>query len=116
MDKKKISYELKERLLLLCRELDISPNKLSLDSGMSRDYIRQMKDFASADFLRYIHRTYPSVNLIWLITGDGEMYYTNTENADVSLLIRMLADERDKNKELSERIHTLEEELANIKA
>lgn len=116
MDKKTISYELKDRLLLLCRELDISANKLSTDSGMSRDYIRQMKDYASAEFLRYIYRNYPQVNLIWLITGDGDMFVKTSSNEDISLLIRMLADERDKNKELTERIQKLEEELATIKA
>lgn len=73
MAEKKINYEIRERVLQVCRYLDVSPNKLSQDSGMSREYIRLMKDYANADFLRYIFRTYPDIDIVWLITGEGEM-------------------------------------------
>ena len=59
MRSKKVNTELKARMLQICSELGVSPNKLSEDSGMSREYIRQMKEYVAADLLRYIHRTYP---------------------------------------------------------
>ena len=40
MRTKKVNTELKERMLKICSELGISPNKLSEESGMSREYIR----------------------------------------------------------------------------
>lgn len=84
-------------MLKICSELGISPNKLSEESGMSREYIRQMKEYIAADLLRYISRNYPSINLVWLITGDGEMK-NESSTQDVSLLIKMLNEEREKTK------------------
>lgn len=114
MGNNKTNSELKERMLQICAELGLSANKLSEDSGMSREYIRQMKDYISPEILRYISRTYPHINLIWLITGDGDIIKANGE--EVSLLIRMLNEEREKNKYLSEKVSQLEEELKKIKS
>lgn len=108
--------ELKERMLLICTELGLSANKLSEDSGMSREYIRQMKDYISPEMLRYISRTYPHINLMWLITGDGNMLVNKTNDEDVSLLIKMLNEEREKNKNLTNKIAQLEAELNKIKS
>lgn len=76
----KTNSTIKDRCLLLCNYLGISASKLSQDSGMNREYIRLMKDFANADFLRYIHRTYSQIDIVWLITGDGEMIKKNNNN------------------------------------
>lgn len=111
MAEKKTNREIKERVLLVCNHLGISANKLSQDSGMSREYIRLMKDFANADFLRYIYRTYPQIDLVWLITGEGEMIKKNEETGNVSLLIKMLNDEREKVKKLEAEIAKLKEEF-----
>lgn len=115
MRTKKVNTELKERMLKICSELGISPNKLSEESGMSREYIRQMKECIAADLLRYISRNYPSINLVWLITGDGEMK-NESSTQDVSLLIKMLNEEREKNQALQNQINELEAKLKEIKA
>lgn len=115
MRTKKVNTELKERMLKICSELGISPNKLSEESGMSREYIRQMKEYIAADLLRYISRNYPSINLVWLITGDGEMK-NESSTQDVSLLIKMLNEEREKNQALQNQINELEAKLKEIKA
>lgn len=111
MDEKKNNSAIKERCLLVCNYLGISASKLSQDSGMNREYIRLMKDFANADFLRYIHRTYPDIDIVWLITGEGEMIKKNEETGNVSLLIKMLNDEREKVKKLEAEIAKLKEEF-----
>lgn len=113
MGNKKSNSELKERMLQICAELGLSANKLSEDSGMSREYIRQMKDYISPEMLRYISRTYPHINLIWLITGDGDIV-NKANGEEVSLLIRMLNEEREKNKYLSDKVAQLEEELKKL--
>lgn len=115
MRTKKVNTELKERMLKICSELGISPNKLSEESGMSREYIRQMKEYIAADLLRYISRNYPSINLVWLITGDGDMK-NESSTQDVSLLIKMLNEEREKNQALQNQINELEAKLKEIKA
>ena len=115
MRTKKVNTELKERMLKICSELGISPNKLSEESGMSREYIRQMKEYIAADLLRYISRNHPSINLVWLITGDGEMK-NESSTQDVSLLIKMLNEEREKNQALQNQINELEAKLKEIKA
>lgn len=111
MAENKTNSAIKERCLLVCSYLGISASKLSQDSGMNREYIRLMKDFANADFLRYIHRTYPQIDLVWLITGEGEMIKTCEETGNISLLIKMLNEEREKVKKLEAEITQLKEEL-----
>ena len=51
MGTKRVNSDLKVRMLQICEALGVSPNKLSEDSGMSREYIRQMKDNISSDLL-----------------------------------------------------------------
>ena len=102
-------------MLKICSELGISPNKLSEESGMSREYIRQMKEYIAADLLRYISRNHPSINLVWLITGDGDMK-NESSTQEVSLLIKMLNEEREKNQTLQNQINELKAKLKEIKA
>lgn len=115
MGTKRVNSDLKLRMLQICEALGVSPNKLSEDSGMSREYIRQMKDNISSDLLRYIIRMNKQINLIWLLTGEGNMI-NEAPSEEMSLLVRMLNEEREKNKILLEKIENLEKDLARFKA
>lgn len=77
MEKELNTGTIRERMKQICILKGITANKLSLDLGMSRDYIRTIRENYSVDLLRKINGIYPDINLMWLITGDGPMVVDN---------------------------------------
>lgn len=80
--------------------------------GKSRDYIRQLGSSITSDCLQYIYRTYPDIDIIWIITGDGTMVKTAQEdNEDFTILLRLYEQERSLNLQLSQENERLKKEL-----
>lgn len=113
MGKEKEHSEIWERMMQVCEYIKVSPNKLSLDMGKSRDYIRQLGPYITSDCLQYIHRNYPQLNLIWIITGEGsietEKNANNEEKNNLTILLRLYEQERELNMKLSKEINNLRE-------
>lgn len=98
----------------LCNHINLSPNKLSQDMGKSRDYIRQLGTSITSDCLQYIYRTYPEIDIIWIITGDGTMVKTAQEdNEDFTILLRLYEQERSLNLQLSQENERLKKQLTD---
>lgn len=98
----------------LCKHINLSPNKLSQDMGKSRDYIRQLGSSITSDCLQYIYRTYPDIDIIWIISGDGTMVKTAQENnEDFTILLRLYEQERSLNIQLSQENERLKKELTD---
>lgn len=114
MDDKTKNTEIKGRILEICTDLGLSANKLSLDAGKSREYVRQIKDFVSADFLRYIYRTYPQYSLDWIITGEGSKI-RNSDDKNIQMLLDIIHEQRTKIKNLEEEIHILQDVIRSAK-
>lgn len=82
--------------------------------GKSRDYIRQLGSSITSDCLQYIYRTYPDIDIIWIITGDGTMVKTAQENnEDFTILLRLYEQERSLNLQLSQENERLKKELTD---
>lgn len=82
--------------------------------GKSRDYIRQLGTSITSDCLQYIYRTYPDIDIIWIITGDGTMVKTAQEdNEDFTILLRLYEQERSLNLQLSQENERLKKELTD---
>ena len=64
---------IKQRLLDICEALNISANQFSIDIGMSRSYIANLKKDITTEVLLNIHVKYPSVNIMRIITGEGDI-------------------------------------------
>ena len=65
--------DVKQRLLDICVILNISARSFSTSIGMSPTYLTSLnKDITSA-VLNNIYINYPNVNILWIITGEGEM-------------------------------------------
>ncbi len=65
-----------DRLLIFIKHSGISARQFDISIGASNGYtLRMKKNHASvgSDMIESIVRTYPQLNLIWLITGEGEM-------------------------------------------
>lgn len=107
---------IRERMKQICILKGISANKLSLDLGMSRDYIRTIRENYSVDLLRKINGIYPDINLMWLITGDGPMVVDNNlEKMDFHKLMNLYLQECEKNNTLMEEKNELMQEVLKLK-
>jgi hypothetical protein len=66
------------------RYAGLSARQFDMSIGASNGYIlRMQKNNASigSDVIENILKTYPQLNVVWLITGDGEMLKTEKEVA-----------------------------------
>ena len=68
------------RIMLLIKHLGISARQFDISIGTANGYIlRMQKNNASvgSDIIERIIKLYPQVNLVWLITGKGDMFITD---------------------------------------
>ena len=116
MEKELTTCTIRERMKQICVLKGISANKLSLDLGMSRDYIRTIRENYSVDLLRKINGIYPDINLMWLITGEGPMVVDNSvEKMDFHTLMNLYLQECEKNNTLLEEKNELMQEVLKLK-
>lgn len=102
----------KQRLIDLCSDLNITPNAFSQKIGKSRSFIKGITKDIGSDALRKIYLTFPNVNIIWIITGEGDKFLSKEENAsNKDDLTNYLKEE---NKELKEEVKRLIQENATL--
>ena len=100
--------EVQERLIVLAKALNISPNQFSLSIGRDRSYVKKITKEIQTDALRSIFNTYPNVNLVWIITGKGDIFIK--EDSDNALLQHYMSE----NAELKEKIYDLNKEIGRL--
>jgi hypothetical protein len=67
------------RIIHFISEMGMSARQFDLSIGTANGYILRMeKNNASvgSDVIERIAKKYPKINLVWLITGEGEMFVT----------------------------------------
>ena len=104
------------RIMLLIKHLGISARQFDISIGTANGYILRMeKNNASvgSDIIERIIKLYPQVNLIWLITGNGEML--NEESPYKKFDAETYINERLQKKLTIEKRILLEEVLDEIK-
>lgn len=70
------------RIIQLVKALNVSARQFDLTIGTANGYtLRMQKNNASvgSDVIERIIKEYPQVNLVWLITGKGDMFVTPQE-------------------------------------
>ena len=87
------------RIMLVIKNLGISARQFDISIGTANGYIlRMQKNNASvgSDVIERIIQLYPQVNLVWLITGKGDMLLEDnkTKNSKTSLEIEKYINER----------------------
>lgn len=106
--------EVKERLFEICDSLGISTNAFSINIGKNREFVRKITGEISTDALRQIYRVYPKINILWIITGEGEKFLENeTTTPNNENLTSYLKEE---NKTLKEEVKQLIKENAILSA
>jgi len=66
-----------DRLILFIKETGLSARQFDISIGTANGYtLRMHKNNASvgSDVIERIVSTYPQINLVWLITGQGDMF------------------------------------------
>lgn len=109
---------LKDRLLKIAEHYRLTPNKFSEMIGMSRAFVKNMNEEISTKPMRNILLKFPEVNIIWLLTGEGEMINKNTdeqiltsENISPDILLDYLREKDQIIGDLRENIGRLKLEL-----
>ena len=80
-----------DRLMQFIEHAGLSARQFDLSIGASNGYtLRMRKNHASigSDVIENIVKTYPQLNLIWLITGEGEMLNPGIEAVRINKLPR----------------------------
>lgn len=104
----------KERLIELCEAMNITPNQFSQDIGKNREFVRKIVGEIGSDVLRNISRRFPEINIMWIITGEGEKFLlTDDSISNDNNLTNYLKEE---NKELKEEMKRLIKENAILSA
>ena len=106
---------IRQRMLQLCDYLGVSPNKLSEDSGLNRNYVSRLKDVISSDLLRYLYRNYDNVSIEWILTGNGKMLLPDTdEQQNLNKIIDMLNLQLQRTDSLEKELKDLKSKLSNV--
>ncbi|MGB5402508.1 MAG: hypothetical protein WBN13_00895 [Robiginitalea sp.] len=66
-----------DRLMMFIKQSGLSARQFDLSIGASNGYtLRMLKNKASigSDVIETILRIYPDLNVVWLLTGKGEMF------------------------------------------
>lgn len=109
----KSNVSIKEKLIELSKYLGLSTRQLSVILGKNNEYINKITGDIGTDVLRQIYLKYPQINLMWFITGEGEMLNTDTNNnQDNVSFAELINSYRLDIKELNNRIQELEKEKA----
>lgn len=78
-----------DRLMQYIKFAGLSARQFDISIGASNGYtLRMLKNNASigSDVIENIIATYPDLNLVWLITGEGEMIKSKTSSLDFNKL------------------------------
>lgn len=107
--------EIKERLIALANELGITIKQLSIDAGKNNEYINKITGSIGSDAIRQIYLKYPSVNIHWLVTGEGDMFQNQSKSNQENISFADLINEyRLDIKELNNQIKELEKQKVEL--
>ncbi|WCO03109.1 hypothetical protein [Psychroserpens ponticola] len=107
------------RIIDLISELKLSARQFDISIGTANGYIlRMQKNNASvgSDVIERIVKEYPQVNLVWLITGKGDMFISEQQKPKVrtNREIEAYIDNKLKSKWSDEKKALLDEILKEI--
>lgn len=109
------------RIMLVIKHLGISARQFDISIGTANGYIlRMQKNNASvgSDVIERIIELYPQINLVWLITGQGDMLLedSRTKTSKTNLEIEEYINDRLSEKWSAEKKSLLDEILKELKS
>ncbi|MFP2994553.1 hypothetical protein ABN763_01525 [Spongiivirga sp. MCCC 1A20706] len=109
-----------DRIMLFIKHMKLSARKFDISIGASNGYtLRMHKNNASvgSDVIEKILKVYPRINLVWLMTGKGEMFLPAEEFATSEVapsIIEQIVNERIDARMIEERKQLKKEIIAEI--
>ncbi|MEN9382809.1 MAG: hypothetical protein RI940_1692 [Bacteroidota bacterium] len=76
-----------ERIAIYLQFKTISPHSFERNINLSNGYYaKQLKNLGSvgSDILIKVHNHYPDLNILWVLTGDGQMIAESDSNGSIS--------------------------------
>lgn len=114
--KDNFTSEMQERLSRLADALGISNRELSRRIGKSDNYIATMNKDITVGVANNIYIEFPQVNLLWLITGKGDILLKEPLTEELSDYIqRENKDLKCENKELLMEVGRLQGVISELK-
>ncbi len=102
----------KERLIQFIKYKEISKRRFCQTIGVSGSYVSNINKSIQPDKIKSIALNFPDLNIVWLLTGIGEMLNAETkEHGDAPCLQCALKDAE--NTRLKDKIIELQERLLN---
>lgn len=74
----------KERLITFIGSLGIGQAKFERQCGLANGYVNNIRRSVTPEKLQKIAQEYPALNTVWLLTGEGEMLKTSTEQTETT--------------------------------
>lgn len=114
--KDNFTSEMQERLSRLAEALGISNRELSRRIGKSDNYIATMNKDITVGVANNIYIEFPQVNLLWLITGKGDILLKDPLTEELSDYIQRENKElKCENKELLMEVGRLQGVISELK-
>lgn len=114
--KDNFTSEMQERLSRLAEALGISNRELSRRIGKSDNYIATMNKDITVGVVNNIYIEFPQVNLLWLITGKGDILLKEPLTEELSDYIQRENKElKTENKELLMEVGRLQGVISELK-
>lgn len=83
----------KERILLLIKELEIEKSVFQRNVGLSNGFVDKVTDNIRSSSIDAIVKTYPNVNRKWLKDGEGEMFINVGFKGKIDGIVNNILDE-----------------------
>lgn len=104
----KFASEIQKRLCELADALGKSNREFSRSLGKSDNYIASLRNDITVGVVNKISTIYPQVNIVWLVTGEGDKLIAKSATKDLyDYILRENSLLKEENKKIAEENKTL---------
>lgn len=114
------NQSVRDRLKSYIKSLNISVRQFERDCGLCNAYVNSIRQGIQPDSLKKIVEKYPTLNVEWLLTGEGTMFRfdATSDSYEGEDAAKSLKEENEKlneeNEELRRRIERLEKMVDHL--
>ena len=115
--------EIQQRLCELAEALGKSNREFSRSIGKSDNYVASLRNDITLGVVNKISTVYPQVNILWLVTGEGDKLLTKSITVDLQdYILKENSQLKEENKNLTEenkalfaKVSVLEDRILQMK-